>query len=189
MSAVNVVIVLLAAALVFGSLAWSKAGSRAWSRAGSLLWAPACVGMLAVAALVAAVPDAVQAASNATATLLVVLAGLVAVVGGGPVTARVFTLVDGHGTDGGPDHDSLRRAGEVLRGGAWIGVLERAGVFATLVAGWPAGLAIVLGLKGLGRYPELRSGDNTGTAERFIIGTFTSVLWASACAGVVRLLL
>jgi hypothetical protein len=82
----------------------------------------------------------------------------------------------------------MRRAGEVLRGGAWIGALERAGIFVSLVAGWPEGLAIVLGLKGLGRYPELRNEERTGAAERFIIGTFTSVLWAAACAGVVRLL-
>jgi hypothetical protein len=77
----------------------------------------------------------------------------------------------------------------VLRGGAWIGCLERAAVYGTLVAGWPEGVAIVLGLKGLGRYPELRNQDHTGTAERFIIGTFTSVLWAVACAGVVWSLL
>jgi hypothetical protein len=95
-------------------------------------------------------------------------------------------LVDGR--DRGRHAGSMRRAGEVLRGGAWIGALERAGIFASLVGGWPEGLAIVLGLKGLGRYPELRSGERTGAAERFIIGTFTSVLWAAACAGVVRLL-
>ena len=53
-----------------------------------------------------------------------------------------------------------------------------------LVAGWAPGLAIVLAVKGLGRYPELRNQEDTGVAERFIIGTFTSVLWAVACAGV-----
>ena len=57
-----------------------------------------------------------------------------------------------------------------------------------MLAGWPEGLAVVLGLKGIGRYPELRHGDSSGTAERFIIGTFTSVLWAVACAGVAWLL-
>ena len=86
----------------------------------------------------------------------------------------------------------MKQAGHVLRGGAWIGALERVAIFATLVAGWPEGLAIVLALKGLGRYPELRAAEDgvrTGAAERFIIGTFTSVLWACACAGVVALLL
>jgi hypothetical protein len=55
------------------------------------------------------------------------------------------------------------------------------------VAGWAPGLAVVLAVKGLGRYPELRNGEDTGVAERFIIGTFTSVLWAVACAGVAML--
>ena len=108
-----------------------------------------------------------------------VLAGLLAVVGGGVVTSSVFGLVDGWS----PEHDdSVRRAGEVLRGGAWIGALERLAVFVTVVAGWPEGLAVTLALKGLGRYPELRT-ETPGAAERFIIGTFTSVLWAVACAG------
>ena len=53
----------------------------------------------------------------------------------------------------------------------------------TLIAGWGPGLAIVLAVKGLGRYPELRNQEDTGAAERFIIGTFASVLWAAACAG------
>jgi hypothetical protein len=39
----------------------------------------------------------------------------------------------------------------------------------------------VLAVKGVGRYHELGA---AGAAERFIIGTFASVLWASACAGV-----
>ena len=85
----------------------------------------------------------------------------------------------------------MEQAGHVLRGGAWIGVLERVAIFATLVAGWPEGLAIVLAVKGVGRYPELgpaADGGSTGAAERFIIGTFTSVLWACGCAAVVLLL-
>jgi len=135
--------------------------------------------------------------------------GLLAVAGGGPLTTVVFDLVDQSGSSGqGP----VQRAGEVLRGGAWIGALERLAAYAAIVAGWPEGLALVLAVKGLGRYPELRAsgedgsgplrsdntadvtGDITGgvrgdirgaTAERFIIGTFTSILWALACAGVV----
>jgi hypothetical protein len=110
---------------------------------------------------------------------LTVLAGCLAVAGGGLVTTQVFAFVE--------DPDKVREAGAVLRGGAWIGALERLAVFVALVAGWPAGLAIVLAVKGLGRYPELRNQDDTGVAERFIIGTFTSVLWAVACAGVVVL--
>jgi hypothetical protein len=169
--------------LLAGSLA---AGCAGWVRRVAWLAAPVAVAGLALAAALASASDRVHVDGRAEVTLLVVLAGALAVVGGGPVTSRVFVLVDGR--DRGARQGSIRRAGEVLRGGAWIGVLERAGIFASLVAGWPEGLAIVLGLKGLGRYPELRNQERTGAAERFIIGTFTSVLWAAACAGLVRLL-
>jgi len=123
--------------------------------------------------------------------LPVLLAGALAVAGGGPVTRSVFALVDRDlptGSDG-RRAGSMDGAGEVLRGGAWIGGLERAGAFAAVAAGWPEGVALVLGLKGLGRYSELKTVDADraavgGVAERFIIGTFVSVLWALACAGV-----
>jgi hypothetical protein len=105
-----------------------------------------------------------------------VLAAVVAVAGGGLVTTQVFSFVE--------DPERVRQAGTVLRGGAWIGALERLAVYVALVAGWAPGLAIVLAVKGLGRYPELRNQEDTGVAERFIIGTFASVLWAVACAGV-----
>lgn len=119
--------------------------------------------------------------------LLIALAvGALAVAGGGLLTAGVFRLAD---RGSAARRDSMRSAGEVLRGGAWIGALERAAVYATLVAGWPEGMALVLGIKGLGRYPELKNQDHPGTAERFIIGTFTSVLFAAGCAGVALRLL
>jgi hypothetical protein len=172
------VVLLLAAAL--------GAGCAGWVHRAAAVAAPLALGALALAAAVASASDRVHVDGRAQVALLIVLAGTLGVVGGGPVTSRVFALVDGH--DLGDHPGSMRRAGEVLRGGAWIGALERAGIFASLVAGWPEGLAIVLGLKGLGRYPELRNEERTGAAERFIIGTFTSVLWAAACAGVVRLL-
>ena len=111
--------------------------------------------------------------------LLTVLLGVAAVVGGGLLTAGVFRLVD----RGEEDADSVAAAGSSLPGGLWIGALERLAVYAALVTGWPEGIALVLGVKGLGRYPELKNpADNPGTAERFIIGTFTSVLWACGCA-------
>ena len=47
----------------------------------------------------------------------------------------------------------------------------------------------MLALKSVGRFPDLRGDGTAGgaTTERFIIGTFTSVLWAAACAGMVAL--
>lgn len=78
----------------------------------------------------------------------------------------------------------LLETGRVLRGGRWIGILERAAVYATLVAGFPAGLAMIIAIKGLGRYPELRAQADSRVGELFIIGTFASMLWAAAFAGI-----
>jgi hypothetical protein len=74
---------------------------------------------------------------------------------------------------------------EILRGGAWIGVLERAVVAASLLAGSAEGLVVLAAVKGLGRYAELRT---PAAAERFILGTLASGLWAAACVGVAILL-
>jgi hypothetical protein len=160
----------------------------AWTAAGRRIWAPVTLVVLAAAAVTAAAPAQVSVDGRAVTTLLAGVGGALAIAGGGPLTALVFDLVDRRE----PPAGSMERAGHVLRGGAWIGALERVAIFATLVAGWPEGLAVVLAVKGLGRYPELRAAEDgvrTGAAERFIIGTFTSVLWACACAGVVVLLL
>nr|WP_255622825.1 hypothetical protein [Tessaracoccus sp. OS52] len=84
-----------------------------------------------------------------------------------------------------PDSESVPGivgAQKELPGGYWIGLLERAALFASVLSGFPAGIAVVLGVKSIGRYPELRT--PTGSkGELFIIGTFASMLWAAAFAG------
>ena len=111
---------------------------------------------------------------------VVAVAGvLAAVAGGGPVATAVLRAADPAAAAGGPGDP------EVLRGGTWIGVFERAAVAATLLGNWPEGLAVILAVKGLGRYAELKVPP---AAERFIIGTLASALWAAACVGVVVLL-
>ena len=64
-----------------------------------------------------------------------------------------------------------------------VGLLERASIAATVLAGWPEGMVLVLGIKGLARYPDLR---DSKASEQFIIGTFASVLWAVAVAALGR---
>ena len=169
---------IVALALVTLALVTAAAGA-ATDRSPRLL-ALLATGLLVVGGVTAALAATGDGPGHAGVTLVVAVTGLTAVVGGSLVTTQVFAAVDGRA----PSPESVRRAGEVLRGGAWIGALERTAVYATLALGWPAGLAIVLGLKGLGRDPELRNQEHTGTAERFIIGTFTSVLWACGCAGI-----
>jgi len=71
----------------------------------------------------------------------------------------------------------------VLRGGTWIGILERLLITGGILVGIPEVIAVVIAVKGLGRYPELREAEpelRSGVAERFIIGTLASFLWAAA---------
>lgn len=75
----------------------------------------------------------------------------------------------------------IEAAGALLRGGRMIGWLERLATVATLLAAFPAGVAAIVAIKGLARYPDLKSSD--GTAERFILGTFASLLVGAAGAG------
>ncbi len=94
---------------------------------------------------------------------------------------------------GGTGEMELEAPGSVLKGGAWIGYLERGAVAGTLLAGFPEGLALVLAVKGVGRYSELRDSGRAGglgsdAPEEFIIGTLASLLWAAAAAGTATLL-
>lgn len=74
--------------------------------------------------------------------------------------------------------DRIASAALVLRGGAWIGGLERLAIAGALLLGNPAAIALVVAVKGLGRYPELK--ENPEASERFVIGTLASMLWAAA---------
>jgi hypothetical protein len=86
-------------------------------------------------------------------------------------------LVDGNGPTPPP-----RR--EILRGGATIGYLERAAVIGCILAGQPGGVAVLVAIKGLGRFSEL---ENELARERFLIGTLASLLWAGACVAAVMI--
>lgn len=150
--------------------------------------------ILVIAALgpLAVVAGTVTGSATPLARSVLVALFFVAALGGGAVTSTMLWFVDRKGER----RDALKAAEEVLRGGSWIGRFERAAIFAAIASGWPEGLAVVLALKGLGRYSELRGAAPTpevvpeGTratpavAERFLIGTFASVQWACACAGV-----
>lgn len=75
-------------------------------------------------------------------------------------------------------------AQRILRGGAIIGVLERLGVCLAILAGEPVAIAYIVAVKGLGRFAELK--ETPVAAERFIIGTLTSMLWAAGTAALVK---
>lgn len=175
MSALVLVLLALAAGLPVGlaklhTVTGHGPADASWVRPAVQLGVLGCAGLLAA---LAARPG------NVTAGVAQVLGVLAAAGGAGPVVQGVFRVAQ-HAQPGPPPVQ------ELLRGGAVIGVLERTAVTVTLLAGWPEGLAVVLAVKGLARYPELREAR---AGEQFIIGTFASVLWSVACWAVVRALL
>jgi hypothetical protein len=155
-------------------------------------------GTLGIAILAAA--SANEPAQFGLAPLVVLLGLTTAVFGGSAAAATALDLAMGgtvspglHGgiivTDRRPSGDDrqsvqppVRR--EVLRGGLTIGVLERVASAGAIIAGFPEALAIVVAVKGVGRFTELESPE---ARERFIIGTFASLIWACAAALVVHL--
>jgi len=141
-------------------------------------------------------------------SVVIALAALVlAVIGGGPAAVLALHLATkdsvapgshggilvgsdttpaaAAGTAAGTDAPAAPAAvHEVLRGGLTIGILERLAVAGAILAGFPEALAVVVAIKGVGRFTELASSE---ARERFIIGTFASLIWACACVILVTL--
>ncbi|MBG6057495.1 putative lipid-binding transport protein (Tim44 family) [Cryobacterium sp. MP_M5] len=161
-------------------------------------YAIASAGGLAAALVIAAVPAPEGAGSFGIVLAMVALA--LSVVGGGPMAVLALRLATNntvppgaHGgilvgdgaaaaTAGRPD--AVGTVHEVLRGGLMIGILERLAVAGAILAGFPEAIAVVVAIKGVGRFTELAAAE---ARERFIIGTFASLIWACACAALVRL--
>jgi hypothetical protein len=169
----------------------------------------ASAGALGAALLLAAVP---VNETPVAFSVVIALAGLVlAVIGGGPAAVLALNLATkdsvpsgSHGgilvgTDDSPATADAGAPGaadtvdapakpsgvhEVLRGGLTIGILERLAVAGAILAGFPEALAVVVAIKGVGRFTELASSE---ARERFIIGTFASLIWACACVILVNL--
>jgi len=125
---------------------------------------------------------------------------LLATVGGSPMVSLVLRLaarsvrlgvhggilVRGSGSDAAADSDPGATAPEreILRGGTTIGHLERFALVGSVLVGQPAAVAVIVAIKGLGRFSEL---ENAAARERFIIGTLASLTWAGACAAAIVL--
>lgn len=127
-------------------------------------WASSVVALpaLGVAALASTRTTPVTGFALGATLVLCVLAAATA---GAPLVLATFKIARRQ-PDGSPAPD----AGP-LRGGRVIGILERLAVAASILATWPEGIAIVLAVKGLARYPELREPH---ASEQFIMGTFVS---------------
>jgi hypothetical protein len=93
----------------------------------------------------------------------------------------------GAGTAAMPASGGDAPATRILRGGAIIGVLERLAVCLAILTGQPVAIAYVVAIKGLGRFAELK--ETPVAAERFIIGTLASMLWAAGVAAFTKVVL
>ncbi|NYD66424.1 hypothetical protein [Agromyces atrinae] len=157
----------------------------------ALTWISAV--LLGASLLVAAL---VPEAPPASITVYLSLASLaIAIFGGGPAAVLALDLAMRGSVQAGAHGGILvmpastapgvlpeRR--EVLRGGTTIGILERIATAGAILLGFPEALAIVVAVKGVGRFTELEAAESR---ERFIIGTLASLIWACAAAILVRL--
>lgn len=171
-----------AAALVLTLVALRRPATRLPVIAAGLI----VVGLVTVSVVPVFIPLAVSVP-------LAVLGTALAVLGGSPFARWVLAAADGGRTAEGPrggilvelmaEHAAPREE-EILRGGAAIGYLERTSVALGIIAGFPAVIAVVVALKGVGRFSELAT---PAARERFIVGTLASLLWAGAVSGAVWL--
>ncbi|MCW4464873.1 hypothetical protein OK351_05050 [Glutamicibacter sp. MNS18] len=139
------------------------------------------LGLAITAAVLASIAWHQGSGGNLPLVLVVIASVAFAVGSGSPYTELVFHLAANQQAK----RATTPSAESPLRGGLWIGLLERTAIVSTLWASWPEGIAIVLAIKGLGRFSELK---NHKAAEQFILGTFSSALCACAAYGIGLLL-
>lgn len=160
----------------------------------------ALFGLLPVGLGVVALTLAVPVATPPYLPGLVAL-GLVAlaIIGGNPITVWVLERASRGDVDGGTHGGILvpvvansattstartTKTREVLRGGTWIGYLERLAVVAAIAIGHYEIIVAIIAIKGLGRFSEL---DAPEARERFIVGTLVSMIWAALCGALILL--
>lgn len=139
------------------------------------------VSLTVVTLLVAAILP--EVAPPVVTAITAVAAVVIAVAGGSPTVRLLLdrtTFDEQEGLHGG----IVVGERELLRGGEVIGLLERLAVVGAIIAGFPEALAVIIAIKGVGRFTEL---ENGAVRERFILGTLGSWIWAAAAAGLVLL--
>jgi len=160
----------------------------------------ALFGLLPVGLGVIALTLAIPVATPPYLPGLVALALVaLAIIGGNPITVWVLDRASRGDVDGGTHGGILvpvaasgtttstartTKTREVLRGGTWIGYLERLAVVAAIAIGHYEIIVAIIAIKGLGRFSEL---DAPESRERFIVGTLVSMIWAALCGALILL--
>jgi len=145
---------------------------------------------VAIALILGSTGNPLRGDQSGLVILLSVAIVALATIAGSPLVAYVLSLASypaPRGSHGGilvTDDDSPLPQREILRGGTTIGYLERFAFISSLMVGQPGAVAVIIAIKGLGRYAEL---ENAAARERFIIGTLASLVWAGLCAAALLL--
>lgn len=141
----------------------------------------AAAAFLVVAAVMVGMPHPKGPAPLGAAIGLGAVA--ISALGGSPAVRTVLGLATRQHLEGELggiliDVPESERKREVLRGGLTIGVLERIATTVSILAGVPQAVAVVIAIKGVGRFSDLVASE---AQERFIIGTLVSLGWAAVC--------
>ncbi|PJJ72470.1 hypothetical protein CLV46_2042 [Diaminobutyricimonas aerilata] len=147
------------------------------------------VGTLAFVMIAGGVPDAPVGLLGALHGLGL---GLIGVIAGSPAVTLILRFASRDtvvlGAHGGilvrRPNEPAPAPREILRGGTTIGYLERIALIGSVVVGQAAAVAVIVAVKGLGRFSEL---ENEQARERFIIGTLASLVWAGVCTAAIML--
>jgi len=187
MVVLEVVVWVLAILLTAGTVAVSLLADRLRLPALALV----ALGPVGVGALMLAFRLAVPSPAHALWVLLALALAALGVVAGSPLTMLVLrraapAQIEKQGVAGGilVEDERTEQTREVLRGGAIVGYLERAAIVVSILVGHPEAVAVIVAVKGLGRFSELVAPE---VRERFIIGTLVSMIWAAACGGIIWL--
>jgi hypothetical protein len=114
-------------------------------------------------------------------SVVVIIAALIfSALTGWPLVALVLRWSEGSGRE---RREENRSAKELLRGGLWIGLLERVAVTGAVLLGEYTIVAAAVAVKGLGRFKELSTPE---ASERFVVGTLASLTWAGLVGAAAR---
>ena len=176
MSAVLSVLYVVLLVLVTGAAA--ALSVLAWWRP-TIAYTAGAGGAVAAGILLAAVQGGDP--GSAVLALVTALALVAAVVGGGPAATVALRLATRGSVQEGVHGGIIEKGDEIMRGGMTIGLLERLALAGLILSGFPEGIAVIVAVKGVGRFGEF---ETPAGRERFIIGTFASLIWAAAGAGI-----
>jgi len=145
---------------------------------------------VAIALILGSTGNPLRGDQSGLVILLSVALVALATIAGSPLVAYALSLASypaPRGEHGGilvNDANSPLPQREILRGGTTIGYLERFAFIGSLMVGQPGAVAVIIAIKGLGRFAEL---ETAAARERFIIGTLASLVWAGLCAAALLL--